>query len=203
MTAAVAWRAPVPSDILPLLGAVVIGGTAAGFLAATPLLFITTPIVAAGLAAAAAVLARRTPEWSRAAEQVLAQLPDGQARILLLDLLRRAAAVPLAAQAGPLVSAACEAARQLHGLELHLDAFAAQQNRLPDHSPRWRDAFERCKRGRDLLTQRLQEASLALSRWQAAQGIGVGESLGVLARELNEESRYQQEAAREVEALLA
>jgi len=202
MTAAVAWRAPVPSDILPLLGAVVIGGTAAGFLAATPLLFITTPIVAAGLAAAA-VLARRTPEWSRAAEQVLAQLPDGQARILLLDLLRRAAAVPLAAQAGPLVSAACEAARQLHGLELHLDAFAAQQNRLPDHSPRWRDAFERCKRGSDLLTQRLQEASLALSRWQAAQGIGVGESLGVLARELNEESRYQQEAAREVEALLA
>ena len=202
MTALAAWRAPVPSDMLPLLGAVVIGGTAAGFLAATPLLFITTPIVAAGLAAAA-VLARRTPERSRAAEQVLAQLPDGQARILLLDLLRRAAAVPLAAQAGPLVSAACEAARQLHGLELHLDAFAAQQNRLPDHSPRWRDAFERCKRGRDLLTQRLQEASLALSRWQAAQGIGVGESLGVLARELNEESRYQQEAAHEVEALLA
>jgi len=202
MTAAVAWRAPVPSDILPLLGAVVIGGTVAGFLAATPLLFITTPIVAAGLAAAAA-LARRTPEWSRAAGRVLAQLPDGQARILLLDLLRRAAAVPLAAQAGPLVSAACEAARQLHGLELHLDAFAAQQNTLPDHSPRWRDAFERCKRGRDLLTQRLQEASAALSRWQAAQGIGVGESLGLLARELNEESRYQQEAAHEVEALLA
>ena len=184
MTAAVAWRAPVPTDILPLLGAVVIGGTVAGFLAATPVLFITTPIVAAGLAAAAA-LARRTPEWSRAAEQVLAHLPDGQARILLLDVLRRAVAVPPAAQAGPLVSAACEAARQLHGLELHLDA------------------FERCKRGRDLLTQRLQEASVALSRWQAAQGIGVGESLGVLARELNEESRYQQEAAHEVEALLA
>jgi hypothetical protein len=202
MTAAVAWRAPVPSDILPLLGAVMIGGTAAGFLAATPVLFITTPIVAAGLAVAAA-LARRAPEWSRAAEQVLAQLPDGHARILLLDLLRRAAAVPPAAQAGPLVSAGCEAARQLYGLELHLDAFAAQQNTLPDHSPRWRDAFERCKRGRDLLTQRLQEASAALSRWQAAQGIGVGESLGVLARELNEESRYQQEAAHEVEALLA
>jgi hypothetical protein len=31
----------------------------------------------------------------------------------------------------------------------------------------------------------------------------VGESLGTLARELNEESHYQQEAAREVEALLA
>jgi hypothetical protein len=202
MTAAAAWRAPVPSDIVPLLGAVVSGGIVAGFLAAAPMLFITSPIVAAGLAAAA-VLARRRPEWSTAADQVLAELPDGQARILLLDLVRRAAAVPTAAQAGPLVSAACEAARQLYALELHLDAFAAQQNALLDDTPRWHDAFERCRRGRDLLTQRLQDASAALSRWQAAQGAGVGESLGRLARELNEESRYQQEAAHEVEALLS
>ncbi len=49
----------------------------------------------------------------------------------------------------------------------------------------------------------MQDASAALSRWQAAHGIGVGESLGTLARELNDESRYQQEAAHEVEALLA
>jgi len=202
VTAAAAWRAPVPSDILPLLGAVVIGGTVAGFLAATPVLFITTAIVAAALAAAAA-FTRRGPEWSNAAAQVLAQLPNGQARVLLTDLLRRAAAVPAAAQASPLVAAACEAARQLSALELHLDAFNAQQHTLVDQSARWRDAFERCRRGRDLLTQRLQDASAALSRWQAAQGAGVGESLGRLARELNEESRYQQEAAHEVEALLA
>jgi hypothetical protein len=202
VTATVAWRASVPSDILPLLGAVVIGGTLAGFFAATPLLFITTPIVVAGLATAAA-LSRRKPEWSGAAEQVLDQLPEGKARLLLLDLLRRAAAVPTAAQAGPLVSAACEAARQLHALELHLDAFAAQQNTTVEHSPRGRDAFERCRRGQELLTQRLQDASAALSRWQAAQGVGVVESLGNVARELSEESRYQQEAAHEVEALLA
>ena len=202
VTAATMWRASVPSDILPLLGAVVIGGTIAGFLAATPVLFITTPFVAAGLAAAG-ILARRTPEWSGAAEQVLDQLPDGKARILLLDLLRRAAAVPTAAQAGPLVSAACEAARQLYALELHLDAFVAHQNTLLDQSARWRDAFERCQRGSALLAQRLQDASAALSRWQAARGVGAGESLGELARELNEENRYQQEAAREVEALLS
>jgi hypothetical protein len=202
VTALAAWRAPVPSDILPLLGAVVIGGTAAGFLAATPVLFITTPIVAAALAAAAA-FTRRGPEWSNTAAQVLAQLPDGQARALLTDLLRRAAAVPAAAQAGPLVAAACEAARQLSALELHLDAFTAHQSTLLDQSPRSRDAFERCRRGRDLLTQRLQDASAAVSRWQAAQGVGVGESLGNLARELSEESRYQEEAAHEVEALLA
>jgi hypothetical protein len=196
VTAVAAWRAPVPSDIWPLLGAVVIGGTAAGFLAATPVLFITTPLVASVLAVAAA-FARRKPEWNSMAQQVLARLPDGQARALLNDLLLRAAAVPAAAEAGPLVSAACEAARQLSALELHVHAFEAQQN------PRWQDAFERCKRGRDLLTQRLEDAIAALGRWQAAQGVGVAESLGTLARELNEESRYQEEAAHEVEALLA
>lgn len=200
MIAVTALRAPVPADILPLLGAVMIGGTAAGFLAATPVLFVTTPIVAAALAVAAAA-ARRLPEWHSMAQQVLAQLPDGQARGLLNDLLLRARAVPAAAQAGPLVSAACEAARQLSALQLHVEAFEAHPN--TDQSPRWHDAFDRCWRGRDLLTQRLQDASAALSRWQAAQGEGVGESLGRLAQELNEESRYQQEAAHEVEALLA
>jgi hypothetical protein len=192
----------VPADILPLVFVVMIGGTAAGFLAAMPLLFLTSAIVAGGIGAAA-TFGRRTPEWDPVAVEAVAQLPDGQARILLLDLLRRAAAVPAEAQAGPLVSAACEAARQLYALELHLDAFAAPQNTLLDQSPRLRDAFERCRRGRDLLTQRLQDASAALSRWQAAQGVGVGESLGNLARELSEASRYQEGAAHEVEALLA
>jgi hypothetical protein len=196
VTVAAVWRAPVPSDILPLLAAVVVGGSVAGFLAATPVLFITSPLVAAGLAAVA-VFGRRTSEWSPVAVETLAQLPDGQARTLLVDLLRRADAVPRAAQASPLVSAACEAARQLAALEVHVDAFEAHP------SPRSRDALERCRRGRDLLTQRLQDASAALGRWQAARGVGVGESLGTLARELNDESRYQQEAAHEVEALLA
>lgn len=182
MTAATAWRAPVPRDILPLLAAVVVGGSIAGFLSATPLLFITSPLVAAGLAAAA-VFGRRRPDWNPVAADALAQLPDGQARTLLVDLLRRADAAPAAAQAGPLVSAACEAARQLAALELHGDAPVA-------------------KRGRALLTQRLEDASAALTRWQAVQGADAGESLGNLARELSDESRYQHEAAREVNALL-
>ncbi|MGH7521710.1 MAG: hypothetical protein ACREMI_10555 [Gemmatimonadales bacterium] len=199
MTGATALRAPVPREILPLIAAVAIGGLLAGVLAATPVLFITTPVVAAALAAAAA-LGKRAPEWSRVAEGTLMQLPDGSARTLLGDLLRRAAAAPETAHADPLVYAACEAARQLAALELHLAAFDAQA-RVPNSSPRWRDALQRCQRGRDLLTERLQDASAALSRWQAAQGSG--ESLGELARELNDESRYQQEAAHEVEALLA
>ena len=199
MTAA-ALRAPVPLDVIALIAAVAIGGTVAGFLAAAPLLLVTTPVVAAGLAAAAA-FGQRKPEWHRLAVDALALLPDGQARMLLADLLRRAEAVPAAAHAGPLAVAACEAARQLSALELHLAAFEAHQGAEPEQSPRWRDALTRCRRGRALLTQRLQDASAALSRWQAAQG--AGESLGELARELNDESRYQQDAAHEVESLLA
>jgi hypothetical protein len=201
VTAASALRAPVPREILPLIAAVTIGGILAGFLAATPLLFITTPLVAAALTLTAA-LGQRTPEWNRVAVAALGQLPEGQAHVLLTDLLRRAATVP-ATQVAPLVSAACEAARQLAALELHLAAFDARPHpAIPiDESPRWQDAFERCRRGCRLLTERLQDASAALSRWQAAQGSG--ERLSELARELNEESRYQQEAAHEVEELLA
>jgi hypothetical protein len=198
MRAATAWRATVPVEILPLIVAVAIGGNAAAVLAATPMLFFTTPVVAAALAVAAA-LGRPTPEWNGEAVRTLAQLPEGAARVLLVDLLRRAAAVPAAANADPLVYAACDAARQLSALALHLAAFHADQR--GEHSARWNDALERCERGSALLTQRLEDASAALSRWQAAQG--AGESLGVLARELNDESRYQQEATHEVEALLS
>jgi hypothetical protein len=197
---AAALRAPVPSGIIALIAAVAIGGTLAGFVAATPLLLVTSPVVAAGLAAAA-VFGQRKPEWHRLAVDALARLPGGNARMLLADLLRRAEAVPAAAHAGPLAAAACDAARQLCALEVHLAAFEAQQGTELEPSPRWRDALARCRRGSALLTQRLQDASAALSRWQAAQG--AGESLGELARELNDESRYQQDAAHEVELLLA
>ena len=157
MTALSAWRrTTVPSDILPLITAVFIGGSIAGFLAATPLLFVTTPLVAVCLAAAAAAGARK-PEWNGMAGATLASLPAGRARELLVDLLRRAATVPAVAHADPLVLAACEVASA--------------------------------------------EQPIQGKRWQAAQG--AGEGLGVLARELNDESRYQQEAAHELEVLLA
>lgn len=194
MTATV-LRATVPTDILALVGAVAIGGCVAGLLAATPLLLLTSPLVAAGLAAAATL-------ESRVALRVLSRLPEGQARSLLSDLLGRAATVPPAAHAGPLVRASCEAARQLSALELHIAAFDAQ-DRSSDHSVRWHEAYDRCVHGRDLLTRRLQDASAALSRWQAAQSVGAAENLHELTRELRDAIRYQQEAAQEVEALLA
>ena len=57
---------------------------------------------------------------------------------------------------------------------------------------------------RDLLTQRLLEASAALSGWQASAVAGeAGETLAALVRDLSEEGRRQEEAAREVAELLA
>ena len=200
MTTATVLRAAVPRDMLVLIAAVALGGTAAGLLASAPLLFITTPVAAAALALGAA-LTSGVPEWKRMAQEFLRQLPDGQARVLLEDLLRRASAVPEAAHVDPLVAAACEAARQLSALEIHLAAFESQHGTSGDKSARWQDALQRCQRGTSLLTDRLQDASAALSRWQASQG--AGESLAQLVRELNDETRYQQEAAQEVEQLLS
>jgi hypothetical protein len=68
----------------------------------------------------------------------------------------------------------------------------------------WLDALSHCERGRDLLTQRLLEASAALSGWQAGVVAREGTDLLVeLTRDLDEEGRRQEEAAREVAELLA
>ncbi|HKW40267.1 MAG TPA: hypothetical protein VJN39_03365, partial [Gemmatimonadales bacterium] len=135
----------------------------------------------------------------------LAALPAGAARGLFTDLLRRAAAVTAAAdRLDQLVIAACDAVRDLAALEQHLAAFDARRDRLADPPPGWLDALSRCERGRDLLTQRLLEASAALSSWQAGAVQADGtETLAELARDLGEEGRRQEAAAREVAELLA
>ncbi|MGH7671560.1 MAG: hypothetical protein ACREMC_01575, partial [Gemmatimonadales bacterium] len=176
--------------------------------------------VAAGLVTLAAVF-RRTPVWNppsagrsslpgdaeRAAVLALAVLPAGAARGLLIDLLRRATAVTGEASAdrlGQLVVAACGAARDLAALEQQLAAFDARRDRLMDAPAGWLEALSRCERGRDLLTQRLLEASAALSGWQARAVEAEGAAtLAELARDLGEEGRRQEAAAREVAELLA
>jgi hypothetical protein len=213
------WRAPVPASIAALAGVVVTAGAAAGVAAATPLLLVSAPLVAAGLASVAA-LGRRTPVWNpppasrsalpagveRDAVRTLAALPTGAARRLLIDLVRRASAMPQAADLiGPLVVAACAAARGLATLEQHLDAFDAERERLADPAAGWLDAVARCERGRDALVQRLLDATATLSRVSADVALRAASpraSLADLTRELDAESRLQTGAAREVEALL-
>jgi len=135
-------------------------------------------------------------------------LPTGAARALLIDLLRRADAVTAAGDGAnrleQLVIAACDAARDLAALEQHLAAFDARRDRLADAPPGWLDALSRCERGRDVLTQRLLEASAALSGWQAGTIAAKGaEALGELVRDMGEEGRRQEAASREVAELLA
>jgi protein kinase-like protein len=212
------WRAAVPSPIVVLAGIVAAAGAAAGLAAATPVLLITSPAVAAGLVTLAVAL-RRAPVWNpsstrrstlpaeaeRAAVRALAALPAGGARALLIDLLRRADAVTAvgASHLDQLVIAACDAAHDLAALEQHLGAFDARRDRLAEAPPGWLDALSRCERGRDLLTQRLLEASAALSSWQAGTGQAEGtETLAELVRDLGEEGRRQEAAAREVAELL-
>ncbi|HVH69331.1 MAG TPA: serine/threonine-protein kinase [Gemmatimonadales bacterium] len=214
------WQASVPPPILALAGVVAAAGAVAGLAAATPVLLLTSPALAAVLVTAAAAL-RRTPIWNpavgarpalppeaeRAAARTLAALPAGAARGLLTDLLRRATTVTVGAGGAErfdeLVIAACDAARDLAALEQHLGAFDARRDRLADAPPGWLDALSRCERGRDLLTQRLLEASAALSDWQAgAVRAGGTETLSELTRDLGEEGRRQEAAAREVAELL-
>ncbi len=213
------WRAQVPASIAALAGVVATAGTAAGVAAAAPVLLISAPVMAAGLASVAA-LGRRTPVWNpppaarsglpadveRDAVRTLAALPTGSARRLLIDLLRRASAMPGAVDlVGPLVIAACAAARELAALELHLDAFDTERERLADPSAGWLDALARCERGRDALVQRLLDATATLSRVSgdfALRAASPAASLADLTRELDAESRLQAEVAREVTELL-
>ncbi|HTH65080.1 MAG TPA: serine/threonine-protein kinase [Gemmatimonadales bacterium] len=211
-------RTDVPTPILLLAGAVTTGGLAVGVLAAAPLLFATTPLVAVSLVSLA-TLGRRTPVWNprpagrhvlpldaeREAVRTLAELPSGAARTLLIDLLRRTAGSPVGpALVGALVVAACAVARQLAALDRQLDAGAAQTERLTN-LPDGIEALARCEQGRDALVQRLLETTATLSRitGDAALQAALPDSpLAAAARELAEEGRIQADAAREVEELL-
>jgi hypothetical protein len=112
----------------------------------------------------AATAARRTPVWNpppagrsalpgeaeRETVRVLAELPSGAARGLLTDLVRRASAGPAGASAGPLVLAACGAARELAALERHLEALEAQSDQMTTTSGGL-DALARCEQRRGVL----------------------------------------------------
>jgi len=211
-------RTDVPTPIMLLAGAVTTGGLAAGVLAAAPLLFATTPLLAVSLVSLA-TLGRRRPVWNprpagrnvlpldaeREAVRTLAELPSGAARTLLIDLLRRTAGSPVGpALVGALVVAACAAARQLAALDRQLDAGAAQTERLMSQADGL-EALARCEQGRDALVQRLLETTATLSRvtGDAALQAALPDSpLAAATRELAEEGRLQADAAREVEELL-
>lgn len=212
------WRSDVPTPVTLLAGAVTTGGLAVGVLSAVPILFATTPLVAVSLVSLATI-GRRTPVWNprpagpsvlppdaeRDAARTLAELPNGVARALLIDLVRRTAGSPVGpALIGALVVAGCAAARRLAALDRQLDSGDAETERLSNR-PDGLAALARCEQGRDALVQRLLEATATLSRMtgEAALQSALPDSpLATAARDLAEEGRLQADAAREVEALL-
>ena len=215
---ATVWRTDVPPPIVALASAVTVGGLATGLLIAAPVLFATTPLVAMGLVSVA-TLERRTPVWNprpagpsrlpaeaeREAVRALAELPSGAARALLIDLVRRASATSADGKLiGALVQAACVAARELAALERHLDTLETRADQLTATATGI-DTLARCEQGRDLLVQRLLEATATVSRLTgdaAVHSAAPESALAVATRDLESEGRLQAEAAREVEALL-
>jgi predicted Ser/Thr protein kinase len=212
----VAWRSDVPPPIMLLGALVAMVGVLSGWMAGESMLALSGPLMGVGLVTAGA-MARRTPVWnpppgalpvlgaeaSLAAARTLAALPRGEARRLLVDLLRRAGAARDQREISSLIVAACAAAQDMAALEQQLHAGESGLEMSTDHPPALLDALSRCEQGRDLLAQRLLEASASLSRWQASsQTMSVGANLHDLAQALSEEARIQNEAAAEIAELL-
>ena len=106
---------------------------------------------------------------------------------------------------GELVTTACEAARELGGIDQTLDRLEKQRASEPGASRIWLQGLARSERARDALVQQLLEglAALGMARSDAVTGsLGVVEQLGDLTAELENERQIQAEAAREVAELL-
>jgi hypothetical protein len=145
-----------------------------------------------------------------------AALPQGPARQLLADVVRRGQAVrgvlavqrdesPAAATVEELIDAACASARDLAALDTSLAQFDRERDRDTGDS-RWRDSVAECERTRDGAVQRLLDAVTVLGQLdlQAIRGTGEASTrLGELVTEISAEVRARAAAREEMEALLA
>jgi hypothetical protein len=145
-----------------------------------------------------------------------AALPQGPARQLLADVVRRGQAVrgalavqpdesPAAATVEELIDAACASARDLAALDTSLAQFDRERDRDTGDS-RWRDSVAECERTRDGAVQRLLDAVTVLGQLdlQAIRGTGEASTrLGELVTEISAEVRVRAAAREEMEALLA
>ena len=156
----------------------------------------------------------RLPEAvEQQAARTLAELGAGAARSLLVDVVRTGQRLfahadgpgsPLGARVGELVSAACDAALQLGGIDdalERLDKQRAQHSQLPSG---WLRGLAQCESARDALVQRLLEALAALGAVRSDElGCdGALDPIAELAAELEAERRLQAEATRELESFL-
>jgi len=216
-----AWSA-VPASLYALAATTLVAGVAAA--SALPTLLASSPMVAGLLVLGAHRAVQRpllTPRARRSAlppdldqriAETLAALPVGTARSLLADLARLGEGLhhtsggpsPVAAELDELLGQACDAARDLAGLD---DTLAVLEKRREATTgiAAWAESHAAVERSRDRLVQQLLEALTVVGRLRGqAEGSAdtAGGQLSALARDLADRSAADAAAMREVEALL-
>ncbi len=220
------WRA-LPAGFLVLIGLVVIAGLVAGAVADPMLAAAAIPF--ALLLAGGGALTLRQPALrvsrqgsalsgatnSRIAE-TFAALPNGPARSLLADVVRRGQSVRRAlalrqdssgigVTVDDLLALACASARDLASLDESLAQFDRERSR-DDGSAAWNDSLAECERARDAAVQRLLDAVTVLGQLdtQSIRGFeDVNARLGELVAEIASEVKARSATRDEMESVLA
>jgi hypothetical protein len=219
-----AWTA-LPARTWTLVGAVLVSGLTAAYLVA-PELSVTTAGVAALLLLLADRAMRRPrvapatdedtsdlpPRLRRTVSGALADLPSGDARRLVADVVRRARPLLAAVANRPddrhvqrdvvdLVDACCAIAVELH----RVDAFLALPADPHLADARLAESRTRCQETRALLARRLADAVAAIDALHAQllrEGSPASDRVAELASELQAEASARGAATRELYELL-
>jgi len=220
------WRA-LPAGFLFLVGLVVIAGMVAGAIvdpvlavAAIPfaLLLLTGGVLA--LRRPALSISRQVSALSEATRtriaETFAMLPNGPARSLLADVVRRGQSVRRAlalrqdssgigVTVDDLLALACTSARDVASLDESLAQFDRERSR-DDGDVAWNDNLAECEQARDTAVQRLLDAVTVLGQLdtQSIRGFDdVNAKLGELVAEIASEVKTRLATREEMEALLA
>ena len=220
------WRA-LPSGFRLMIATVVVAGMTAGVVGGPTLTVATVPFALLLVAGGMASLRRPALKGDRRASSLsdrtrsrivesFSMLPQGPARSLLADVVRRGQAVSrglamrqdtsgIGVIVDDLLIASCASARDLAALDESLVQFARERSR-DDGDARWLDSLAECERTRDSAVQRLLDAVTVLGQLdsQAIRGTDdVTARLGELIAEIDSEVRARSAAREELQALLA
>lgn len=209
-------RAASAQNVIVVLAVLLAGGAAA--FTVSPI-FLPTTVLVVWVVVRGAQKSRYAALGGRAARElvdlpgdvrrriadVLARVPRGDARRLLLDVVVQAR--PILASRSTTFDAAAEAASRAN-VESLLDAScstALDLSRLDAVGARARQGDPRLAAARQILVKRLSDASAALGAFYAAgieHGTPASEQVAELAKEITEDARARGAAATELDHLL-
>ena len=220
------WRA-LPTGFAFLIGLVVVAGLVAGAVADPMLAAAAIPFAVLLVGGGVLTLRRPALSISRQASalsdntrsriaETFAALPNGPARSLLADVVRRGQSVRRAlalrqdssgigTTVDDLLGLACASARDLASLDESLAQFDRERSR-DDGSAAWNDSVGECERARDVSVQRLLDAVTVLGQLdtQSIRGFeDVNARLGDLVAEIASEVKARAATREEMESLLA